>query len=366
MSAAEHHLEPPAPSGTPSAERILEFAKLLLERNRPRESEALFRRLLERGERVVDAAYGVGLTRLAAGDLDAAASYFRDVLRRAPGHANALYQLGVVAGRRGSAADARAYFERVLALQPAHAGARAELGGAMLTPTVQPRPAAAPGGPYGVYEYLLRDPSPLSRTTIATMDALRMKRTPSVIAYAGRYTRRFTLLVALPLVIASVLSNDRVASALPPAVRARVDVSQIAGLVLQSGLVLAAVAAAVGVVRVLTTRVTIERGRLQIHRGVLARRLVNVELWRVRNIEVDRTLLNRVTRDGTLVLHVMGEPGLRRRRRKPRRGAAAHPDDDVLELTGIARGRRLEETYQQLLNLVFLLRSNPVIKGIIQ
>jgi hypothetical protein len=92
-------------------------------------------------------------------------------------------------------------------------------------------------------------------------------------------------------------------------------------------------------------RITIQKGRVQIKEGILFRRLSNLELWRVSDIELQRTFLNLLTGDGTLVigLHHGGK----------------------LTVRGLARGTQLEDMYQKLLNLVFLLRSNPLVKGII-
>jgi hypothetical protein len=65
------------------------------------------------------------------------------------------------------------------------------------------------------------------------------------------------------------------------------------------------------------------------------------------NVWLQRTFVNRSTGDGTLRFQTI-------------------PDKGILDLTGLVRGaRNLEATYQEFLNLVWLLRSNPVVKGII-
>ena len=96
-----------------------------------------------------------------------------------------------------------------------------------------------------------------------------------------------------------------------------------------------------------TTRVHVARGRVQIETGILTRQKTNIELWRVDGVELKRSWVNRLTGDGTLLLTV-------------------HTPHRVYAVTGVATGPRLEGMYQALLNLVFLLRSNPNIKGIIQ
>jgi len=87
------------------------------------------------------------------------------------------------------------------------------------------------------------------------------------------------------------------------------------------------------------------------------------DFWRVQNIDLDRRLINRLTGDGTLVLSltfgVLPEDYKRERNWKK-------PKLKVVEICGFAKGSELEQTYQDLLSLSFLLRGNPIVKGIIQ
>ena len=111
-------------------------------------------------------------------------------------------------------------------------------------------------------------------------------------------------------------------------------------------------------IRVLTTEVELDKGRLQIERGILSKRRTSIELWRIRDIELRRPLVNRLTRDGTLVLSLSPSGASRL---PGRRGQGR------IRVTGLLRGSRLKrESYQDLLNLVFVLRSNAQVKGIIQ
>jgi hypothetical protein len=119
----------------------------------------------------------------------------------------------------------------------------------------------------------------------------------------------------------------------------------------------------IGYIRVRCTRIRIAQGRLQIEKGVLSKYLRNVDFWRVRNIELERTLVNRMTGDGTLVFMLSPEAVANRRHRRRKK----RPDvEQFVDVTGFAKGSRLEDAYQQLLSLTFLLRANPVVKGIIQ
>jgi hypothetical protein len=308
----------------PSA--IVDEAKALLAQGRVQESEVLFRQVLTSPTHAAIGFYGIGLTRLVADDVQAAQSLFEQALTLDPANANALYQLGAIAEREGSIDEARSSYERVLALVPGHVGAQERLR------TIRPQPAVSAPIPRenkfqsatpvpmarethqgsAMYEFLRQDPSPLSRQTVAALDALEMKVHPKSAAYVGRHPIRLVLISALTLGLAAV----------------------------------------VGYVRVRSITVTIEQGRLQISRGIFGRRLVNVDLWHVRGIQLERSFVNRLTGHGTLMLELAQQSGVN--------------GNKPLELVGIARGQRLEDLYQQLLNAVFLLRSNPLVKGIIQ
>jgi hypothetical protein len=109
---------------------------------------------------------------------------------------------------------------------------------------------------------------------------------------------------------------------------------------------------------VLTVRIRLHRGRLQIERGLFGRKLKNYDIWRIRNIDLDRRLLNRISGDGMLIFDLTPYSSGAQTRRA-RRG-------NTVRVIGLARGQRLIEVHQKLLNLEFLLRGNPVVKGIIQ
>ena len=205
----------------------------------------------------------------------------------------------------------------------------------------------------GVYEFLLRDQSPLSQDAVNLMKRLHMSSRPRFTAYLGRRQKRplrsvavgFFAVVWLAIVVSIVVG-------IPPVHSALVKASPFLHSIRLSTLIIPLVALGIMVlgvscVRIATTKYTIAKGRVQIETGLLARSARNLELWRVERVDLHKSLPNRLTGDGTLVFTVRGEP-------KP------------ILLTGLARGRALEEIRQQLMNLVFALRSNQMVKGIIQ
>ena len=106
------------------------------------------------------------------------------------------------------------------------------------------------------------------------------------------------------------------------------------------------VAALFDVLRARTTTIRIANARIYQEAGILAKHSRVVDLWLVQQIEIDRSAVNRLTQDGTLIFHLVG--------------------NKTYTLTGLCRGPELEQAFKKLQDLRFFLRSNPVVKGIVQ
>jgi tetratricopeptide (TPR) repeat protein len=318
------------------AARLFEKGRRLFDEGRLIESERVFDQAAAQGGDRSSADYLAGVARLKLGDLDGAGERFGRAVDADPANADALYGLGVVAEGAGADAAAVTLYERALAANPGHADAARKLR--------QHRAEAGLARRWGVYAYILTDKSPLARKSLRLMESLRRKGRPSMVAYFGRYFFHFVILaVALTvLAVAGPQPETETAAAVPWAA-----ISMAIGLFV------------VGVfcIRVLTTEVELDKGRLQVERGILNKRRTSIELWRIRDVELRRPLVNRLTRDGTLVLSLSPSGASRL---PGRRGQGR------IRVTGLLRGRRLGESYQDLLNLVFVLRSNAQVKGIIE
>ena len=345
----------PTSDQAPDPQQLLEHAKRLITLGRLDDAEAAFSRLTAVPGHGAEAHYGAGFVRLRKGDVTGAESCFLSALAKDPAHANSLFQLGVIAERRGELERAQARFHQAVAANPGHQGANDKL-----LALADRKPAAGVATlPHGVYEFLRNDPSALSRQTIAAMDAVRLERQPRFVAYLGRQVGRLATLLAVPLGLLALDAPGRL-TGLAPARLPTGDVAPLLTTALWVVVLLGLAALALTFARVRTTTVTIGRGRIQIRSGLLTRRVYSVELWRVRNVKLERSLVHRVTGDGMLSLDLRGHDRALNGPRRGREGA------DEIELVGIARGPQLDTLHQQLLNLVFLLRANPVVKGIIQ
>jgi membrane protein YdbS with pleckstrin-like domain len=189
---------------------------------------------------------------------------------------------------------------------------------------------------YGVYALIRRDQSPLAQETLQLLDATNMSVHPRLSAYLASMLHpmlRFLVLAVIALATAYFLK------------------AHIPWPYLLLLLVVPAVIVGAKLIEVKTTTVTLEAGRLLITKGVFAREAHNLELYRVLDIALERSLLNRLTGDGTLVLTIEGIHGTQ--------------DPFRLPLPGLARIDDLEQLFTRLRSLVLLLRTGPWGKGFI-
>jgi tetratricopeptide (TPR) repeat protein len=312
-------------TGGPTEDDLLREAEAIYTKGDLDASARLFATVTKSPDAIRAAAgfYGLGMVALSQNRRSEASQLFEAAVRADDQLANAWYQLGRL--QEHSAPDkAKQFYERALDIDPTHLSAQQRVAtltgssGTWTSTQSEPSPTAqttiSHGESSAIYEYLRQDQTPLSRQTVEAIDTLDMRVHPNFTALVGKNFVRFVVLGVVSLGIVPALLY----------VRAR------------------------------STTVTIAQGRLQIRTGILARRLKNVDLWHVREVTLERTFVNRLTGDGTLVLQV-----------DPRRSIQG-ANGDELELVGIARGKRLEQIYQGLLNVIFLLRSSPLVKGFIQ
>lgn len=304
---------PDAPGRDPWA-LLADQALTALKRGALDDCEALFRKLAQSPAHQAQSAYGLGCVQLARSNPVEAREAFLRCLELDPQHGNACYQLGFIAEKANTTAEARDWYYHALAVNPVHRGASAALARLQN---------------YGVYDFLKTDPAPVSRQAVVAIDDLALEAAPSFAAYLGAYPGRILLAIIAQIVLCNVYS-----------------------------LLTIPVFFLLFYLYVRAVRIRVHRGRLQIEHGLLTRRLTNIDIWRIRNIDLHRRLINRMTGDGVLVLDLTPVSTSRPRRYGRRRC--------VVRVIGIARGPRLLEIHQHLLNLEFLLRSNPAVKGIIQ
>lgn len=363
----------------PGAEDLLARARDLYELHRYEEARLVFLELASVPGAAAEAQYGLAMISLSLGDPAAAEAQLQHAAGLDPAHANALYELGALREQAHQIADAIAYYRRAVRVSPHHVSALAALG--RLDTHISPPPPSSDQPAHGhpgplpppnlsadgipsVYQFLLEDPTPISQQTVQLIHRVECEARPRYAAYVGRYfarTLRVTVILAIVLVLINVVSSMLRAhsSSGSPAASTVSRIDAVLGVCI---VVLPVCLAVIGYIRVKCTYIRIQKGRLQIEKGVFHKHLNNIDFWRVHNIDLDRRLINRLTGDGTLVFSltfgILPENYQRRRRRtKP---------NQVVEVCGIAQDAKLAELHQDLLNLTFLLRGNPTVKGIIQ
>jgi hypothetical protein len=246
----------------------------------------------------------------------------------------------MLAERMGDRAKAIERYEGVLAARPSQSLAAARLAGLRGSPPTSGRVADGRSidvdtegrrwstvvtSRHGVYDALLRDGSEMSSQAIRLMDSLEFDVRARPSAFAGR------------LLVASIAGGFLIA----------VGIGLVRSIPAQPILILVGVAV-IGMtyLGIWNRSYTLRRGRLQTSSGLPSRQISNLELWRVADMWLKASTLNRLTNDGTIEFEL-------------------HNIKRHVKVTGLAKGDDLGLIYQDLLNLVFVLRSQQAVKGII-
>jgi hypothetical protein len=195
---------------------------------------------------------------------------------------------------------------------------------------------------YGAYDFLRDDPSRRAQNTLAVIDNLHIKRHPSISAYLGSFLPGIFGLILLSAfgISLSLLSTGTLDKTTAMLIMIILSLGGLWGL-------FEVVSSVLHYLRIVNMEYKIDKGRFQVKQGIFGKTTKTYELLRVHDIELKQSFINRLTGDGTLIFHIENEP-------KP------------LVVKGLVKGKKLDETYQQFVTLVSLLRFNPNAKGFIQ
>ncbi len=100
----------------------------LIQHGQARQSEAVYRQVLEIDPEDADALINLGAAALQKGDTETAATYLHRALEADPASADAMGNLGNTFVKRGNAAEARKWFQKAVEADPYHHVAEAGLG----------------------------------------------------------------------------------------------------------------------------------------------------------------------------------------------------------------------------------------------
>ncbi len=318
-------------------------------------SETLFRQVLSQGANA-DASYGMGVIQFGRRNRGLAKQHFDAVLALEPANPNALYYRAMIAEEDGNLIEACRFYNLTLLACPEHRLARERRAELTLNRKFrdQTRVQGVPNpvDRLGVYAHLLQDPTYLSSYGLAAIAALSLQASPPASVFLGmawaylwNQIRKARLaILAAAILVMPLLVAAEFASPLKPSLPNSLAaiVLGFAGAVLWWLFVWWILWA---VVRSWTTQVVIDKGRLQVSWGLLGRHRSNLELWRIQSLELHRGLINRMTGTGYFRVETH--------------------DKATYLIPGPEEGKKLDQLFQELLDLVYLLRANPIIKGII-
>jgi len=341
--------EPESPAAVPP---LLQRARELYKNNKHREAEAVLNELFRISKQNGEGLYCMALIRKTTRQFDSAVGFLQQCLALPPQNlsgnlrANAYYHLGEICEQLHDTAGALVLYRQALEPNPRHAGAinRIENLKGRATQQASSAPNRANATPMisntsvarepGFYELIQNDPSPIARQVVTLIERLTMNTRPRLSALLGRMLMAAALGVIMLIILSS--SFDKHAEGL------KICICIALGICISCILI--------SIWRVKTTDIRIDRGRLLLTKGILSRHKNNLELYRILDIDLHQTLLNRLTRDGQLVFVA----------ESTRRGAS-----QTMRLIGLAEINKLNEIHQQMRDLVALLRSGNWGKGII-
>lgn len=344
------------------SKQLLADAERLLKEKNLQASEAAFGKVITLGVDAGQGFYGLGVIQFSRGLYADAAAMFQGCLRLDPKNANAYYYLGESWERQGLRGAAVAFFEKAASIDPGHLGASQKLSGYAATgraPGVQQQstepfqhsavaPTRASDDVAGVYEHFRNDNSPLAKQILQLIDSIKLVSVrPRLSAYAGEVLIRpalcFCALIAVAIIISNNANNVRRAIGVIPA-------RQLFELLIALAYILPIAMCVYAVLKVKTTKYTLDNGRLVIATGIFGKQSPNHELYKVEDIELHQTFLNRLTGDGELILHITSGDT----RGRP------------VSLRGLGKIGELQALFDKLRNLIVLLRSGTLGKGIIR
>lgn len=271
-------------------------AMQLLSRGDYAQSEQIFKDLISSGSELAESFYGMGMIRLGSRQPDVAIKQFENCIKLQPNHANAHFYLGQIAEQRGDAESAKRFFEQALEINPKHAGALKKIG-------LAHQPDKAPEDKAPEASTMASDLYALFRRSTEPVEREIAHHLAAIAALIGTRRARIRAFISIPLMAVTIpcvliapvwiwleLSTTR---GMPPL-----------AIVFVPFLFFSFLVQLVVVLRARSSRITCERDWLLRSRGVLSRSTDNIHLFVLSRgqVSVKQTLINRITRDGTLKL----------------------------------------------------------------
>jgi len=278
----------------------------LLKQKNYDQAKVLFQRAIAEGQALAESMYGLGLVQLSINDPVAAKRLFESCVAQQPEHANARYYLGYIAELQGKREEAIAAYQLALRSNRNHAGAAAKLkalGAAVGAPLLDEDPSGhvelqgygtplespANVGGHDFYGLIHRSNEPVEQEIKRLMDEIEEVMQPRR-ARLRAYALRFLFIPIMALVIFFVGAGSQ----------EPISVLLMAFAVIVCPIILIGSALSIRSRQISSSRYVIVQ-----QKGVFLRTTTQDHLWlmsRDRPRTVKRSLLNRLTGDGTLIV----------------------------------------------------------------
>jgi hypothetical protein len=306
-----------------------------------------FDRCLQADPKHANALYQLGELENKAGNISTAKVFFLQALSAHPGHHMSVERLESMGVNTSSLRSKANVFEPIDGFtRGLNHDSQAECIHRENTP-IQPvdkRPSRAPqrngNASGGIYDLILADTTPIGRQVLEALEAIEMNKTLSPLAFIGtpRTSWQFGpkprelasaskgrpsalsrlkgplfvffwfLLVGVAVIVFLQLANNGDLAAAFSGPHAMELILSCVGLLCGLGFLFcffrACVSICYKILSAITTRVIIHRGMLTINHGLLSRKQINIELYRIREPTIYKTFINRLLGQGSLVLEL--------------------------------------------------------------
>jgi tetratricopeptide (TPR) repeat protein len=310
---------------------VLARARRLYNQHKFKASAEAFEKVIKLGRHRAEGYYGLGVVFYQLGAYKEARKQLEACLKLSARHANAWFYLGEIARKSNALEECKRFYRKTLEINPNHAGAKRrllnlqanQLGTAQIQASSQSPASAGVGLP--------------SPGATQIMDSLKMVGVrPIVSAYFGKILLRVLVCAVLWFLTSLFITNT--------ILKGTTEAKTSTFIVIY--LVVFVIYLLWYIFNILSTRISLDQGHLTVAKGISSR-LLDVPLANIQNLELRQSMLNRLTDDGVIVLHLA--PG-------PNQSGNLLPTE--VKVIGLAKYARLSQIVEQLKALIPLLRSN--------
>ena len=271
------------------------LAMQLLSRREYAESEQIFKNLITSGSELAESFYGMGMIRLASGQLENATKQFENCVKLQPNHANAYYYLGQIAEQRHDAEGTKRHYDKVLEINPKHAGALKKVAPARELGVMK---AVVSSTQSDLYALLRRSAEPVEHEISGHLDAIA--------ALIGTRSERYRAFINLPKLFVIIFTAGVSLACLATPFVVGLPKQQYYGLrlIAVTMFLVTFIGTVTGYLQAKNSKIRCERDWLIRSKGVLSKSEENMHLFILSRgqVSVHQTLINRMTGDGTLEL----------------------------------------------------------------